>query len=137
LASLVSAATCSPETGPASPLTGCTDLSGRTLSDAPTWTFNFGGQYTFDLGDGATLTPRFDYGYVSSEWATLFQNRAQNDLLDARSIANAQFTYARGTWKLTAYSTNLNDQHYVSQTNSGLRFPGAPRQYGIRFEKTF
>jgi len=137
LAALVTASTCNTLSGPASPLTGCTNLTSRPLSDAPTWTGNIGAQYTFRIGATGTLTPRVDYGYVSSEWATLFQNTAEDDLLAARSIVNAQLAYARGTWKVTAYSTNLNDQHYVSQNNSGLRFPGAPRQFGIRLEKTF
>ena len=137
LAAFISAGACDPGAGPASPLTACTNLSGRTLSDAPSWTANFGAQYTFAMGANATLTPRIDYGYVSSEWATLFQNVGQNDLLGARTIVNAQLTYARKAWSLTAYSTNLNDLHYVSQTNSGLRFPGAPRQYGVRLAATF
>ena len=137
LAALVSAGACNSATGPASPLSACTNLTGRTLSDAPTWTANVGAQYAFVVGSDATLTPRIDYGYVGSEWATLFENAALGDLLGARSIVNAELTYARGTISLAAYSTNLNDQHYVSQTNSGLRFPGAPRQFGVRLEKTF
>ena len=128
---------CDPTLGPASPLTACTNLTGRTLSDAPSWTANIGAQYTFATGANATLTPRIDFGYVSSQWATLFQNVAENDLLGARNIVNAQLTYAQGTWRVTAYSTNLNNQHYVAQNNSGLRFPGAPRQFGIRLEKSF
>jgi iron complex outermembrane receptor protein len=137
LAGVIAAGACDTATGPASPLAACENLTGRTLSDAPSWTFNIGVQYAFALAGDATLTPRIDYGYVSSEWATLFQNASQNDLLGARSILNAQLSYAKGTWRLTGYSTNLNNQHYVSQTNSGLRFPGAPRQYGIRLDKTF
>ena len=137
LAAFVSAGACSPLTGPASPLTACTNLTGRVLSDAPSWTGNIGAEYAFAIGANATLTPRVDYGYVSSEWATLFESAAQGDLLSARSLVNAQLSYAEGTWRVTAFSTNLNDQHYVSQTNSGLRFPGAPRQFGVRVEKTF
>ena len=96
-------------------------------------------QYAFAIGDNATLTPRIDYGYVSSEWATLFENASQNDLLGARTNVNAQlYTYAEGTWKLVAYSTNLNDLHYVSQTQLWpTGFPGAPRQFGVRAETTF
>ena len=135
LAALVSAAGCNVGSGPAS--VTCTDLTGRTLSDAPTWTANIGAQYRFDLGENATLTPRIDYGYVSSEWATLFQNTADNDLLAPRSLTNAELTYAQGRWKITGYATNLTDQHYVSQVNSNLRFPGAPRQYGVRLAATF
>jgi len=137
LAALVSAGSCSTSVGPASPFDACTNLTGRPLSDAPTWTANIGAQYAFTVGSDATLTPRIDYGYVGAEWATLFENQAEGDLLSARSIFNADLTYARDTWSLTAYSTNLGDQHYISQTNSNLRFPGAPRQYGVRLEKTF
>ena len=38
---------------------------------------------------------------------------------------------------LTAYSTNVGDQHYVAAVGSGLRYAGAPRQYGIRVRKSF
>ena len=37
----------------------------------------------------------------------------------------------------TLYSTNLTDQHYVGALNSGLRFAGPPRQFGIRVMKVF
>ena len=45
--------------------------------------------------------------------------------------------YETGEWNLTAYGTNLTDQHYISAINSGLRYEGAPRQYGIRVARTF
>jgi iron complex outermembrane receptor protein len=38
---------------------------------------------------------------------------------------------------VTGYGTNLTDEHYVSAVISGLRFAGAPRQYGLRLLKTF
>jgi len=137
LAAFIAAGACDPGVGPASPFTACVDLTGRPLSNAPTWTANFGAQYDFALGANATLTPRIDYGYVGPEWATLFQNVGQHDKLDARGIVNAQLTYGLDMWNFTAYATNLNDQHYVSQNNSGLRFPGAPRQFGVRVATTF
>jgi iron complex outermembrane receptor protein len=37
----------------------------------------------------------------------------------------------------TLYGTNVTDQHYVAALNSGLRFAGLPRQYGIRFATSF
>jgi len=37
----------------------------------------------------------------------------------------------------TLYSTNLTDQQYVGAVNSGLRFAGPPRQFGIRVMKVF
>jgi iron complex outermembrane receptor protein len=38
---------------------------------------------------------------------------------------------------VTLYGTNLTDQHYVAALNSGLRFAGFPRQFGIRLFKPF
>jgi iron complex outermembrane receptor protein len=137
LALFADAATCNTAAGPASPFTGCTNLTGRVLSDAASWTANVGVQYAFNVGNNATLTPRLDYAYVSSQWATLFQNAAQNDLLGARSLLDLQLIYAVKSWTVTAYMTNVADQHYVSQVNSGLRFPGDPRLFGLRVYKAF
>jgi iron complex outermembrane receptor protein len=44
---------------------------------------------------------------------------------------------AHQSWSLTAYATNLTNQHYVAALNSGLDFAGAPRQYGIKVQKIF
>lgn len=38
---------------------------------------------------------------------------------------------------MTLYGTNLADQHYVAAVNSGLRFVGPPRQFGVRLMKVF
>jgi iron complex outermembrane receptor protein len=37
----------------------------------------------------------------------------------------------------TLYAANLTDQHYVGAINSGLRFAGAPRTFGVRLLKAF
>ncbi len=137
LSALANAAACNPSTGPASILAGCTDLTGRVLSDAPSWTANVGVQYTFNLSSNVTLTPRLDYAYVSSQWATLFQNTATNDLLGQRSLLDLQLILNANSWTVTAYMTNVADQNYVAQVNSGLRFPGDPRLFGLRVNKTF
>ena len=40
--------------------------------------------------------------------------------------------------KITAYGTNLLDQHYVAlQLLGNLGQPGPPRQFGIRVSKSF
>jgi iron complex outermembrane receptor protein len=38
---------------------------------------------------------------------------------------------------VTAYGTNLTDQHYVGALNSSLDFAGPPRQYGVRVLRLF
>ena len=131
----VSFGACDPMTGPAS--AACINLEGKDQTYAPELTFNIGMQYDFGLGEGNSLTPRINYGHVSEQWATLFQNEARGDRVEARDILNAQVAWKLDTFVTTLYGTNLTDQHYVGAINSGLRFAGAPRQFGIRIAKTF
>ena len=57
--------------------------------------------------------------------------------MEARSIVNGQLAWQHGDYVVTLYGTNLTDQHYMGALNTGLRFMGPPRQYGIRLMKTF
>jgi len=126
---------CDPLTGPETP--SCINLEGNEQTYAPQLTFNVGLQYVFGQGSDDEFTPRFNYGHVSEQWATLFENEALGDRVEARNILNAQFAWRHRTMITTLYGTNLTDQHYVAALNSGLRFAGAPRQYGIRFATSF
>jgi iron complex outermembrane receptor protein len=74
---------------------------------------------------------------VSEQWATLFQDESRGDRIDARDIVNAQIAWTHDSWVTTLYCNNLTDQHYVGAINSGLRFAGPPRQYGLRVNKSF
>lgn len=130
-----SLAPCDPVTGPAS--ASCIDLKGREQTYAPNFTFNASASYEIALGNGDTLTPRINYGHVGPQWATLFENPALGDRLGDRNIVNAQLAWAHRGWTLTAYATNLTNQHYVAALNSGLDFAGAPRQFGVRVGKVF
>jgi len=125
---------CSPQTGPAS--AKCIALGGRRQTYAPNTTFNVGAEYTFELGSDK-LTPRVNFGHVGDQWATLFEATARGDRLEARNILNAQLSYVHESWAVTAYATNLTNQHYPAALNSGLYFAGAPRQYGVKVLKTF
>ncbi len=129
---------CNPASGPASPITGCQQLTGRQLPLAPHWTAQFGVQYAFDLGDDQTLTPRIDYGLVGSKWGSVFEVPSE-DHMDAQNIFNAQLIYDRpDNWEITAYMTNVFDLHYVATELLGnLGFAGPPRQFGIRVSKAF
>jgi iron complex outermembrane receptor protein len=62
---------------------------------------------------------------------------ARGDLLEARNILNAQLSWSAWQLDVTAYATNLTDQHYVGALNSGLNFAGPPRQYGVKVLKIF
>ncbi len=127
-------APCDPETGPVSP--SCIALEGRDQTYAPDLTFNVALSREFTVGS-QTFTPRINYGHVSEQWATLFQNEARGDRIGSRNIVNAQLEWKRGDYIWTLYGTNLTDQHYVAAINTGLRFAGAPRQFGLRIVKWF
>ena len=131
----ISFAPCNINTGPQGPT--CLDLEGTDQTYAPNFTFNVGASYDFNLGGGTTLTPRFNYGHVGPQWATLFQNRSRGDRIPERNIINAQLALSRGDLTITAYATNLANRHYPAALNSGLYFAGAPRQFGIKFLKAF
>jgi iron complex outermembrane receptor protein len=121
---------CDPSTGPSSP--SCINLTGHAQTYAPNFSFNVGASYKFNLGAQDSLTPRINYGYVAPQWATLFQNPALGDHLAGRDIAGLQVAWTHEHLVTTLYGTNLTDQHYVGALNSGLRFAGPPRQFGLR-----
>lgn len=126
---------CAPLTGPTS--AGCIALKGREQTYAPNFTFNVGAEYRIDLGGSDSLTPRVNYGHVDPQWATLFENVSRGDRLTQRDILNAQLAWQHGTWTVTAYGSNLGNQHYAGALNSGLYFAGPPRQYGVKVMKLF
>jgi iron complex outermembrane recepter protein len=117
---------------------GNQNLTGRPLPNAPLWTAQAGVQYAFALPGNQTLTPRVDYGLVGSRWATAFEVPPA-DFLAEQNIFNATLTYdPSNTLKITAYSTNLTNDHYVAlQLLGNLGMPGPPRQFGIRASKSF
>jgi iron complex outermembrane receptor protein len=127
-------ASCALTAGPA--VGSCLDLTGNQQEYAPTFTFNAGAQYVLHLPQG-TLTPRMDYGHIGPQWGTLFEDRALGDRLQTRNLLNAQVAYENATWKVTGFGTNLNNEHYISAVANGLRYAGAPRQYGLRVSKSF
>ena len=126
---------CDPETGPETP--SCINLEGHDQTYAPELTYNIGMQYIFGMGSENQFTPRINYGHVAEQWATLFENEARGDLVEARNILNAQFAWKHEDFVTTLYGSNLTDEHYVGAVNSGLRFAGSPRQYGVRIMKIF
>ncbi len=125
---------CDPTTGPASP--SCINLKNKDQTYAPDFTFNIGLQYDFHSGDD-TITPRLNYGHVATQWATLFQNEALGDRIESRNILGGQIAWQHKDYVVTLYGTNITNQHYVGALNSGLRFAGPPRQYGLRVMKVF
>ena len=128
------AATCDPNSGPAN--SNCVNLTGNKQVYAPSFTFDAGAQYAFVFERG-TLTPRLDFGHIGTQYGTVFENAALGDKLGVRNLLNAQVAFDSGSWSIVGFGTNLNNQHYVSGLATGIRFAGAPRQYGVRLQKSF
>jgi iron complex outermembrane receptor protein len=118
-------------------IAGEQNLTGKQQPNAPRWTAQAGVQYLFHLPGSDTLAPRLDYGMVSSRWATVFEVRP-TDYLTTQNLFNGQLTYRHERWDITAYGTNLFNQHYVTALALGnLALAGPPRQYGLRVSKSF
>jgi len=130
----VSFVPCNPFTGPAT--ANCRALKGQDQTYAPNLTFNFGVQRDIHTDNG-TITPRLSYGHVSKQWATLFEDATRGDRIQSRNILNGQIAWQHDSYTWTLYGTNLTNQHYVAAINSGLRFAGAPRQFGLRLAMWF
>jgi len=126
---------CATATGPAAP--SCINLDGHEQTYAPNLTFNVGAQYLIHVGGQDTLTPRLNFAYESSQWATLFENPSLGDRLQPRRLLGAQLEWKHGAWVGTLYGSNLLNEHYVAAMNSDLDFAGPPRQYGVRVMLTF
>ena len=123
--------------------TNCTDYtpwlvtnSGGVNLYSPKVTFNAGLEYRLGLSNGATLTPRINYGYVSSQYVNLLYNPV-TDRLAARGLASALLTYKRNALNLQLYATNLTNKKYVAGQLNTSEFYGAPRETGVRLAYDF
>jgi iron complex outermembrane recepter protein len=129
-----SAGTCDSATGGTA--ANCINLTGRQQPNAAPWTVQAGIQYDFHLDGGQVISPRLDYGMISSRWSTVFE-AVPNDRLATQNLFNGQVVYdSGGDWTATLYATNLFNLHYVISQGT-LAMPGAPQQYGIRLAKNF
>jgi iron complex outermembrane receptor protein len=127
--------TCNIKTGPA--VGPCLDLAGHPQTYAPDVTFDVGAQYNFHLAGGDLLTPGVTFSYISSQWATLFDNRAAGDYLAPRNILGATLAWTHGSYVTTLYGTNLLNDHYVAAVLSPIELAGPPLQFGVSVMKTF
>ncbi|HXQ12832.1 MAG TPA: TonB-dependent receptor [Caulobacteraceae bacterium] len=121
--------------GPSATAGALVQLSGRPLPLAPDWTANFGGQYAFTLPNEATLTPRVDVSYISGQWGTPYEDIG--DYVPAHTVVNVQIAYEQHRFNVTLFATNAFNEQYLIGSAGGLRYAGAPAQYGVRVEHSF
>ncbi len=113
------------------------------LPFAPHWQGNVGVQYAFALA-GGSLTPRLDYQYQSSSFATAV-NHPRNRI-EHRNLVGARLTYRTGDrdWEATLAVSNLtNDFFYYSKFDiiaAGGYLTGAPsrpREWSLSIRRNF
>jgi iron complex outermembrane receptor protein len=103
---------------------------------APKWTYGFGVDYTFDLGDAGSLIPRVNYGYVGPQFNYIAYSPL-TDRMKGRGLLSTLITLRRGDWKAELYGTNLTNKKYVAGQLGNNEFYGPAREYGLRFGRTF
>jgi len=128
------------------------DLSRSQIGDrTPDWTLNFNIGHTFELGNGATLTPQIGF-YAQGEYDWL-AGGGQNPLnSDPGSVcqqgsyakwrARATYAPAAGNWEASLYGSNITDERYYEECDyarTGVydyRY-GAPDAWGVEFVARF
>ncbi|MGK2926434.1 MAG: TonB-dependent receptor [Lysobacterales bacterium] len=120
------------------PLSGeVIDLSGAPFPYAPDFTANIGMEYRFDFANGSTLSPRFDYGYITDSKADLYTDPEFD--LESRGLLNVNIRWEKGPWHAVLWASNLTDEKYVAaiQNQGALYYAGPRRQSGIRVGYSF
>lgn len=136
------------------------DPTGEPLNFAPKWTVNGAIEYDIHLPVGM-LTPRLQYQYTDSQWASLYH--ASQDFHPSHHTLDFRLTYqAPEHWRVEGFITNMTDELYiagvapaaptvtcvgpptctappgvVTNTSTGSVGLGAPRQFGMRIQYTY
>jgi len=117
-------------------------LNDSPIPVAPDWTITLGYQHTFDVGNGATLTPHVDTRYHSDYYLQPGYGRGNPPFFPANvdeeysaHVSNARLIYraASGWWDLTAHISNI-ENHATKETAFGPSLAiSEPRTFGVAF----
>lgn len=114
----------------------CADYTGNVLASVPTVTATLTYQHTWDMANGATLTPRVQMRYEGSQNLN-YHNYAMTEM-DAYTRSEASLTYAAPdrSWTSSAYVKNIEDKDVFAGINGNLTGTGsatyqAPRTFGV------
>lgn len=90
-----------------------TDLSGRTLPNAPEYTFKFGINYESEIGAGL-LRARGEVYYQDDVYFTEWNRSDAFQEGYALLNANVDYEFAGGSWLLSIWGRNLADEEIIS-----------------------
>jgi iron complex outermembrane receptor protein len=118
---------------------GVQNLSGRTLMNAPKWSYNINATYEFALGSGkATARAQYAYTGVKFQNPELFERSE----IQATGLIDANLDWAptNGNWSIGLWAKNIANKHYFSSAFAGqglgvLASYANPREFGatVRF----
>lgn len=125
----------------------------------PKWNVNAGADYVLLLGNGGTLTPRFDWSYQSrrTNGSVNLPQREPDDINPGYSLLNARLSYASpvGNWQVALAALNLTNKFYWQNLGSAsgrvagnplasgpaaagrAGVPGRPREWLVTVQKKF
>jgi iron complex outermembrane recepter protein len=121
----------------ARPWAGLNDLAGNQLTQAPKYTFNFGAQYTWAIGEG-DLTLRGETQYKDRVYFSVFNLPYVSQ--PSHWISNAFLNFDSGTnWTANLFVRNIEDKLVRVAENVSPGFWGTPvygafappRTYGV------
>jgi iron complex outermembrane receptor protein len=109
----------------------------------PKWKWSLGVQYSYPLASGASITPRLDTSYQSTIFTDPVNVAGFNDIA-GYTLLNGHITYSPKdrSWQASLEVSNITNQLYYTTkyTPSNLfeaGTPGMPREWAIKFKKTF
>lgn len=111
------------------------DLSGEQNPYAPKITANFSIDYGIPVF-GGTVRPKLTASFTDKQYASIFQ--ADNYyLIQSHVLLNGSLSYEQNPWLVQLYVTNATDKLYVGGYAGNLEYYGAPRQMGVRVNRSF
>ena len=111
----------------------------------PDWKWSLGAQYTIDMGQYGTLTPRMDVSYQAAEFTNPINDPKWNQI-PQYTMGNARITYRAptGGWSAWIEVTNFTNQLYyltLFDLHSSAGYvngqPAMPREWSMTVKKVF
>jgi iron complex outermembrane recepter protein len=130
--------------------TGPVSYTGNNLPNAPRVTVNVGYQHVFDLAAGATITPRADLTYVSSQDLDYHNYDVTKQGDYTKTDLSLSYDSADRRWRVMAYVHNLEDKAVLASAApdpraasiaigkiSGFGSYLPPRTFGLKLSANF
>ena len=124
------------------------DAGGKRMNNAPKWSATFGGAYTFDLGQGGSITAGVDAHVQSRVYFTTANDGVQGvtgypEQQRSYGLVNAHLAWVSESelWKVVVSGSNILDKEYIlgtaNYTAAIAGRPGRPRVVTATLSRRF